>query len=346
MKFALITADSHHNVSFKTNPARGDATSFMQWVSVLDGVHFSFSELRKEDNSYLKEFDVVMFSGDLKYIEDIIRIGKFLKGTRTVTIFYPEGSAQLYDNSINGFHPEYYEAWRACDVVSIAEEGKDGYYNSFIDQKNTLVRFIHVPITDDMDKGVFFKMRGMKLNYSVVYGDNNPNHPMIAFSCINILNKIMRGKINDFYAIAIETRNADIGRIFPDIPLQKTGKMDSYDFMNILSTSFLHFYPTEWIGTARQPIACAAVGTPCVGSNLSHTQRRLWPDLCFDPYDVTGMVSAAERLIMDGDFYLDCVNYAFKKMSHYSMANTKLRFFKAVEDSIKLKNLNLSEVTV
>lgn len=348
MKFALITADPSHKVAFVSNPERGDATSFMQWVSILKGVHLSFEALRKESNDYLKGFDVVMMSGHLNYIADIIRIGNFLKDSNAITIFYPEGSAQLYDNSINGFHPEYYEAWRACDVVSIAEEDKCSYYQSFVDFKKTLIHFIHVPITEDMEKGAFFRLRGMKRNFSVVYGDNNPNHPMIAFSCINWFNNMFNSMAAgdnrglELEAVGIETRNADIKRIFPDLKIQQIPKLESYDFMRLLAESVVHFYPTEWIGTARQPIACAAAGTPCIGSDKSHTQRRLWPELACDIYDVDKMACLASRLVTNPGLYSEVVNHALKEMEYYSLKKTLERF----DDAIRLARRNFKQEEV
>lgn len=333
MKFALITADKAHRVKIQMHPERDDATSFMQWVSIFGGMHLSYEKVLQEGDASLKEFDVVMMSGHLNHIADIIRIGKFLKTTPTITMFYPEGSAQLYDNSINGFHPEYYEAWRACDIVSIAEEDKRSYYEAFVKPEETLVRFIHVPITTEMASSIFFMHRHEKDNMMAVYGDNNPNHPLISMAVANRLND---GSLPEFLVVGVETRNAEFDRIFPGLNIQQISKQPLNPFLRILGKSLINCYPTEWIGTARHQISCAAVGTPCIGNKDSHTQKRLFPELAVDIYDVQKMVQLAKRLITESDFYNHIIRHALNELRYYDMGNTVNRFLKAVNDAYKL----------
>lgn len=303
----------------------------MQWVSIFGGEHLSFEALRSENNDYLKTFDVVMMSGHPNYIEDIIRIGKFLKDSNTISVFYPEGSAQLYDNSINGFQPLYYEAWRACDILSIAEEDKQEYYESFVSPDETIVRFIHVPTTLEMSSSMFFTPRDAKRNAVLVYGDNNPNHPIIAFAAIE---RLCRRQMKNIDVIGVETRNAPINRIFPNLSIQHVSKMAQYPLLRILGKTIVNFYPTEWIGTARHQISCAAVGTPCIGNRESHTQQRLFPRLAVGIYQVDKMVELANELIENRKFYEEVAAYAQDQMRFYDMGNTVDRFVGAVEDAI------------
>lgn len=334
MKFALVTADPAHLVKFKIDGNSGDATSFMNWIDVWNGVHLSFEKLgRKEDVDFLKTFDVVMFSGHLNHIQKIIDLGKLLKDSETITIYYPEGSTQLYDNSINGFHPEYYEAWNACDIVSPAEEDKISYYESFISSGTTIVRFIHVPLREEMETGDFFVPRNLKINdLTLVYGDNNPNHPMIALACANKMG---------YYVTGVEMRNnlLRVQKVFPKIKMSDYSKQGQYRFLQLLGKTMVHFYPTEWIGTARQQISCACVGTPCIGNKDSHTQQRLFPKLGVDIYDVDRMVELAKILTSDHDFYESVVKYAYENMNFYSLRDTKYRFVSAVSDAKCLKRL-------
>ena len=331
MKFALITADPSHKISFRMRPETDDVTSFMQWVSIFNGVHLSYNALRNEDNSYLKKFDVVMMSGHPSHISDIIRIGRYLKDSDSVTMFYPEGSTQLYDNSINGFHPEYYEAWRACDIVSMAEEDKQSYYEAFVGSE-TIVKFIHVPATNEMVDGGFFSPREDKRDEIIVYGDNNPNHPLIAMAAINGLCERMN---KNFMAIGIETRDAEIKRVFPKLHIIQTSKQGQYPFLRMLRRGLLNFYPTEWIGTARHQVSCAVAGTPCIGNKDSHTQRRLFPSLGVNIYDVKSMVDLAEELLNNNSLHKQVCDFAFNEASFYNRDNTVLRFKSAVEEATK-----------
>ena len=331
MQFALISADLSHRNRFRIDGESGDCTSFMNWVNVWSGEHLAFESLRNEDNSYLADYDVIMMSGHPHYVQDLIRIAKMLKQTDTVTMFYPEGSMQLYDASIHNLHSEYYEAWNACDIVSSAEEDKLGYYRAFI-QGQTIVRFIHVPTSERMSAGNFLWPREKKQRFVVVYGDNNPNHPVIATACAAKLGYPV-------VTVAIDKGHVEkLKFIFPEGNFHSFTKLGQYPFLNILKLSAVHFYPTEWIGTARQQVACAVTGTPCIGNHDSHTQNRLYPpDLAFDIYDIDGMTAAAKRLLEDEGWYNRVAAEAFEKVKFYNLENTKGRFMEAVEDARAVK---------
>lgn len=339
MKFAIVSTHDIHGARIHINPEHGDGTSFINWVSVLNGFHFNFKKLNEDGFGILKGFDVVMMSGHLNHIVDIINIARFLKDTNVVSMFFPEGSAQLYDNSIRGFHREYYDAWNACDILAAVEEDKIGYYKSLV-TKETLVKFIHVPITRDMEAGGFLVQRQRKINSVVVYGDNNPNHPIIAMACAR--------KINAERVIGVEIskQNAeDIETILDGLKILYCGKMSHNQFLRTLGSTLVHFYPTEWIGTAREQISCAAVGTPCIGNHDSHTQRRLFPELGCDIYDVERMNELASRLIVDSTFYNEMVRRAFDKMQFYNLDNSRRRFFEAWEQACDMKRARTSVVT-
>lgn len=331
MKFALISTHGIHKARVKLDCNEGDCTSFINWLDVWSGFHFNYSELRKEDISYLKDFDVVMMSGHLNHIVDIINIANYLKDSNAVSMFYPEGSVQLYDNSIRGFHREYYDAWKACDIISMAEEDKTSYYKSFVGP-DTVVKFIHVPITRDMEAGEWLVNRNSKRAVSLVYGDNNPNHPLVA---------IAASKRAGLEVVAVECGDESVIKNICEVTgysnMLQTGKMSQNLFLRNLANTILHFYPTEWIGTSREIISCAAVGTPCIGSDQSHTQRRLFPELACNIYDVDRMAELASKLLSDKDYYQLIVNRAFERMQFYNLSNTKKRFTDAWEEAKEKK---------
>lgn len=337
MKFALISTHEIHGARNKLNCEEGDCTSFLNWVNVLNGFHFNFEKLRETGYEVLKDFDMVMMSGHLSYIVDIIKIGRMLKDTNTVSMFFPEGSAQLYDNSIRGFHEEYYQAWGACDVLAMVEEDKASYYKSFV-TKETLVKFIHVPVSHDMEAGGFLVQRHRKQNRVLVYGDNNPNHPLIAMAAAKRINA-------DVLAVEVGYENLKkIAPLIPDLHLIDVGKMSQNQLLRSLGSTLVHFYPTEWIGTARQQISCAAVGTPCIGNHDSHTQRRLFPELGCDIYDIDRMGELAQKLILDESFYNGIVRKAFDKMQFYNLDNSRRRFFEAWDEACEMKRARAAAV--
>lgn len=337
MKFAIVSTHSINGARFSLNPEREDGTSFLSWVWILSGFHFNFKTLMAggpETRSFLKDFDLVMFSGHPSHIVDIITMARELKDSDTVTMFYPEGSAQLYDNSIRGFHREYYDAWNACDILSIAEEDKAGYYKKFVTNE-TLVRFVHVPVTTPMATGRFVvPRRDKRMDRVLVYGDNNPNHPLVAMACAREIGAEV---------LAVECGGDTVAEqivssALPGLTIFPTYKLSQNELLRQLGRTGVHFYPTEWYGTARQVISCAAVGTPCIGPRQSHTQMRLFPALATDSHwDVDAMVELARGLIENEKYYDLIANRALEEIQFYNVTNTRARMVEALESAKRNK---------
>lgn len=288
----------------------------MSWVEVWKGRHYAFQVVR-DDWSVLKNHKVVVFSGHPQYMLDIVKIAKDLKG-KVVTAFLPEGDVSLYDQfGIQSFQTAVYEAWNACDVVIAFEEDKVEYYRSLTSSR---VEFVHVPIDESMSRGEFFVPRFDKQRFMVVYGDNNPNGPLTAMAVANRLAWPIR-------TVCIEeAKTKEWNRLFGTQVQIALPKLPQYEYLSLLGKSMIHVYPTRWVGSSREPIACAIAGTPCVGSSYSHTMRRLWPELCADPFDVKRMVELVDRLENDLDFYRETVMYAWRQLPFYGLSETKKRF--------------------
>ena len=321
-KFALVTADLANSVKLKWNYDRDDCTGFMSWVPIWDGVLYSFDAM-KTDFSILYEYDCVMFSGHPYYLNEIISIATALKG-KVVTMFLPEGDLSLYDlNGINSFNTEIYKAWNAVDILASMEEDKSSYYSLFTD---ALVKFIHVPIDENMESGMLKVPLECKSQNILVYGDNNPNCPVTAIAIAKKINRPLVTVCID------EQKVLQIKQLFNVNIEYATSKLGQYPYLRVLGRCYLNIYPTRWIGSSRQPIACAIVGTPCIGSNRSHTQKRLFPQLSCDIYDVDKMTDLSLKLYRDKDFYNEIVNYAWEQLPFYNLENTKKRFIDAYDE--------------
>lgn len=55
--------------------------------------------------------------------------------------------------------------------------------------------------------------------------------------------------------------------------------------------------------TGRPAAEFAGVGVPCIGTPVNAHQRRCFPDLCVDPFDVDEATTLAERLLSEEPFY-------------------------------------------
>lgn len=322
MKFALVTADPSNNVKFKINGENCDCTGFMNWIHVWDGVLYSFMEMGK-DCSVLFEYDCVMFSGHPSYMQELVNIANKLK-RKVVTMFLPEGDVSLYDQyGINSFNKIVYDAWNACDILASMEEDKIPYYSSLT---KSLVKFIHVPIDENMANGLFRVPYEHKSDEIIVYGDNNPNCPVTVFGVVGKINKSVT-------TVCIDPLKANqMAELFGVKINRQLSKVGQYPFLRLLARTKIHIYPTRWIGSSRQSIACAIAGTPCIGTDRSHTQRKLFPKLACDIYDVDKMIDLSLKLYRDKDFYNEIVNYAWEYLSFYNMESTKLRFINAYNE--------------
>jgi hypothetical protein len=53
----------------------------------------------------------------------------------------------------------------------------------------------------------------------------------------------------------------------------------------------------------RLPLECAFFGIPCIGPDNQEMQRWLWPNISVPIYDLNSIVSCAQRLLADKEFY-------------------------------------------
>ena len=317
--FALVTADSANSVTFTMNGERDDCTGFMNWLSIWKGVLYSY-EAMKQDCSVLEQYKAVMFSGHPAYFESLIAIANKLKG-KVVTMFLPEGDISQYDMyGINSFSDVPYKAMNSVDVICSMEEDKIPYYSAI---SNTPAVFVHVPIDDRMASGEFRFPIEKKSKHILVYADNNPNCPVTVFGLARRLKMPLK-------TVCIpEQKLESVKQTFDLVIDGAYGKLGQYPFLRLLGSCLLNVYPTRWIGSSRQSISCAIAGTPCIGSDRSHTQRRLFPDLAVDIYDVQGMAQLIYNLSVDIHLYQYICNKAWSGVQFYNLENTKKRFLEA-----------------
>lgn len=326
---AIVTAGNVNNVGIRLHGETGDSTSYYIWSNIWRGYHYSFSEMKK-DCSILTKYKFVLVSGDDSYLDTILKICEFLRG-ETVVAFLPEGDISLYDQlGINSFNGKIYEVFNAVDVIFSFEEDKIPYYSYLTD---TPAVFVHVPLDNKMEEGFFKVPIESKSDNIVVYGDNNPNCPITACVIAKRLKKPVR-------TVCIKQEHVEkIKKLLGvDIEVSFAGKLSQYNFHRLLGNSWVHIYPTRWIGSAREQIACAAVGTPCIGSDKSHTQKRLFPGLATDIYDVEKMTKLASMLYEDKGFYREVTEYAWNNLSFYNLKNTKERFIYGCEIGLRRMN--------
>ncbi len=84
-------------------------------------------------------------------------------------------------------------------------------------------------------------------------------------------------------------------------------------------TEFYKRYSKCYVGINLDPLGSwgrwsldlAGMGIPVIGNFTQHTQKKLFPQLTFDPFlEVSKIVSAYQRLFLDLNFYNECRDYA------------------------------------
>jgi hypothetical protein len=77
----------------------------------------------------------------------------------------------------------------------------------------------------------------------------------------------------------------------------------------------------------RNALDCAAVGIPCVSTNRSDMQERLFPDITVhDSWDVEQAVTLCQRLLQDKAFYQVTSERALAELSQFGVAAFQKRF--------------------
>ena len=316
-KVALVTSDSGIKAgeTFKMNVETDDCTSYYYWVEIWRGHHYNYEYLKGKDCTELLKYKAVILQGE--YLEDLVKIARFLKG-KVVTMLWPE--YVLGNTFQSSFTKEEYEAWKEVDVIMNWEEHTGSCYTTL---SGTPSHFVYVPVREAMAAGEFLVAPENKTDEFVVYGDNNPTNPAFAIGVAKRLGKsIITVKIDELIRESIKKLfEVNISGIFYKLP--------TYPYLRLLGKSKVHVYPNSRLGTNREQVSCACVGTPCIGNALSHTQKRLFPKLGCDVRDMDTMVDLAKKLFEDKEFYKEIVEYAWKGVQFYNLENTKRRFMEA-----------------
>lgn len=94
--------------------------------------------------------------------------------------------------------------------------------------------------------------------------------------------------------------------------------------MLALGSAVYNYYPMRSMD--RISLECAAVGTPCVSSNLSATGNILFPELTVEHQDVKGVYELLKRLLEDKAFWSKCTWFASVQVEQFGYAASKQRW--------------------
>ena len=86
----------------------------------------------------------------------------------------------------------------------------------------------------------------------------------------------------------------------------------------------------------RTPTECACARTPCIGSDATFLQGKLWPELTVKAYDVKKQSDLLERLLKYPKFYQDCVDFAYREVEKVNYDNCLKYFLTMVNEKAEL----------
>ncbi len=82
----------------------------------------------------------------------------------------------------------------------------------------------------------------------------------------------------------------------------------------------------------RNALDCAALGVPCVSTDRSDMQARLFPQTTLaDSWDIPGAMALCRRLMTDAAFYQEVVSYSADKVAAFALPGFLARFASIVQ---------------
>ena len=98
-----------------------------------------------------------------------------------------------------------------------------------------------------------------------------------------------------------------------------------------MSKQWIYLDPYNMIHTfGRTPVECAALGLCCVGSEVVHSIRTLYPELVTPAGHVNKQRQLIKQLLNDNDFYSHCSEQAITRVEDYSYANRRREFMEMI----------------
>ena len=109
---------------------------------------------------------------------------------------------------------------------------------------------------------------------------------------------------------------------------QTVGNWDKWVYLLAHSTLGFSYYTIHsW---DRFICEAASLGVPVVCTNLSYSGTQLFPNICHDVLDLSGMRNSFDRLVSDEDFYQRTTKFAFDKIEEYNWKASVDRLFEGM----------------
>lgn len=110
------------------------------------------------------------------------------------------------------------------------------------------------------------------------------------------------------------------------------GKQSFLDYITIMSRAMFALDMFAGYTYGRTVCEFASLAVPCVCSETIEAGRRLFPELCVNPYNVKGANTLLKRLMDDEEFHHDVYTSAYIEAGYYSQKRSYDRMVEALEE--------------
>lgn len=321
MKFCMVSG-----LDFNGKFTGKHQDCIFDWVTVFDGVHRSNISIR-DNLAEMNEYDVVLLVDADRYLEDAIKIAE---DCTCKTVWCAEGTIGRYMALPFAHWKLFHHLLQRVDLIGAFEEDRIPWYRSL--WPDTKVFFMHTPASDELLSGRLRSREKVKVDRILVCCNLGFGPPHVRTNLITSLGVIRRiGR--PCLLCEIQEEHARFIAKEMDIPnLSFIVRVHYAKYMTrIIGPSVMLLNPSDLIGTSRNAIVGAGIGTPVIGNMHSHTQQRLFPELGAYIYDTEKMVELASRLYEGGQFYREICDRALEAAQYYSRENARRRFEEALE---------------
>lgn len=295
-------------------------TGLYQWLNIFDGEILSLSNMDPHALEYYDVLHVNLCIGNDKVIPQLKEM--LPKGSSTKIICNFDYAVEMIPSSFNT--PSHTldnvtKSMRLADMVFCQEPTQQRFFQEWTDKK---IHLIPHPCNTKYAKGFHSPQSLKEPTIGVMFHRWDKN-------TLN-LSTVTHVDWYDYKVKLLGHENKD-GRVEYG-KFDEVLELDDYpSFLDTLSRCKVLYDGYLFHTYGRVICDAACVGVPVVGSKLIASARLLYPNWLVDPYGIETNRNKIAALLEDPEIWQEAVDYAYKKVEHYSLKKSRYRMVRAIE---------------
>ena len=307
----LHVSDHRHENLFKVPTMIG---GFYNWHRTFG--KNGFFNLFKAKEGRLKEYDIIFIGMSRPELEDrcATQIREELgDSSDTKLVVCIDYAVELWQGTFQPRALEY--ELKAADMVFVSEPCMQNHVQALLKGEKPVHHIPHPSQIDHLSKlEEPYDMRDEDIVVIIHRYDNNWLAPFLVTDKIGY----------NTHAVCLDN-NLGV-HLYPFFKYIEQGK-EFTQYLSWLAKKKLVVDSYHKIHTyGRSPVDCACIGVPCIGTNWTWAQKKLWPDLTVEPGYVYDQRLLVKKIMEDEDFYHSCVEKAKAQLDYFSYENRKKDF--------------------